>query len=259
MTVTTASEIRGESPKSQSRRESPGALRSLVTMEIQTRQAQRLVYGRKASEDKHGIVGLLRFAALLRPIWSGAAADDPYADWRLVLIEREMTAAREHLQQSREHVAQVLGNAPAVDIKVAQSIEPIKVELVFNNPCAYHGAYLLGEYDALVRTVLTARHVGLLDRGTAERVLREGGRAVRRVYSLAQGYRYLGVTRDDVRQGTARAIRAREMMDPVPQEVLDGTLRASLAPEIRRSAESIVEEEDDDVALGKEAGMGAAV
>jgi len=213
----------------------PGALRSLVTMQIQTRQAQRLVHGRRAEGGKPAIIGLVRFAALLRPVWAGAAADDPYADWRLVLVERELVTAREHLQQSRDHVERLLEGAPAVDITVAQSVEPVKVDLVFNNPYAYHGAYLLGEYDALVRAILTARHVGLMDRDTTERLLRDGGRAVRRAYAAAQGYRYLGVTRDDVRQGTARAARARELMEPVPQEVVDGTLRASMAPEVRQS------------------------
>ena len=150
----------------------PGALRSQAIMEIQTRQAQRLVYGRRPEGDKPTIVGLLRFATMLRPIWTGAAADDPYADWWLVQVERELLQGREHLEALREHVDRLLKSAPAVDVKLAQSLEPVRVDLNFSSPYAFMGAYLLADYDALVRAILTGRHVGLLDRSTAEKLLR---------------------------------------------------------------------------------------
>lgn len=215
----------------------PGALRSQAIMEIQTRQAQRLVYGRRPEGDKPTIVGLLRFATMLRPMWTGAAADDPYADWWLVQVERELLQGREHLEALREHVDRLLKSAPAVDVKVAQSLEPVRVDLNFSSPYAFMGAYLLADYDALVRAILTGRHVGLLDRNTAEKLLHEGGRAVRRAYSVAQGYRYLAVTREDVRQGTAKGRRAKEMLGELPQEVLEGGLRAAHAPDIRHREE----------------------
>ncbi|HHH31158.1 MAG TPA: DUF1845 domain-containing protein, partial [Polyangiaceae bacterium] len=59
-------------------------------------------------------------------------------------------------------------------------------------------------------------------------------RAARRALQSALGYRYLAVTRDDVRQGTAKAARARELMGRVPQEVVDGEARAEHAPAPRR-------------------------
>ena len=84
------------------------------------------------------------------------------------------------------------------------------------------GAYLLADYDVLVRAVLTGRHIGLFDRDTAERTLREGGRIVRRVFNTAQGYKYLGVCREDLRQGTQKAERATDMLGALPQAVIDG-------------------------------------
>jgi integrating conjugative element protein (TIGR03761 family) len=229
----------------------PGALRSQTSMEIQTRQAQRLVYGRRADGGKPAIFGLLRFGTMLRPIWEGAATDDPWADWCLVQIERDLLEAREALEALMAQIQKRLNSLPAMDVAVAQSVEPVKVDLTFTSPYAFMGAYLLADYDVLVRAVLTGRHVGLFDRDTAERTLREGGRIVRRAFNTAQGYKYLGVCREDVRQGTQKAGRAAEMLGSLPQAVVDGTLRAAHAPDIRpvSNKPSTLLGDDDDAAM----------
>ena len=229
----------------------PGALRSQTSMEIQTRQAQRLVYGRRADGGKPAIFGLLRFGTMLRPIWEGAATDDPWADWCLVQIERDLLEAREALEALMAQIQKRLNSLPALDVAVAQSVEPVKVDLTFTSPYAFMGAYLLADYDALVRAVLTGRHVGLFDRDTAERTLREGGRIVRRAFNTAQGYKYLGVCREDVRQATQKAARASEMLGSLPQEVIDGSLRAAHAPDIRpvSTKTSSLLADDDDAAM----------
>jgi len=229
----------------------PGALRSQTSLEIQTRQAQRLVYGRRAEGGKPAIFGLLRFGTMLRPIWEGAATDDPWADWCLVQIESQLLEAKEAMESLMHQVRQQLQSQPAMDVAVAQSVEPVKVDLTFTSPYAFMGAYLLADYDVLVRAVLTGRHIGLFDRDTAERTLREGGRIVRRVFNTAQGYKYLGVCREDLRQGTQKAERATDMLGALPQAVIDGTLRAAHAPDIRPAANtsSALLDDGDDPAL----------
>lgn len=226
----------------------PGALRSQTSLEIQTRQAQRLVYGRRAEAGKPAIFGLLRFGTLLRPIWEAAAVDDPWADWCLVQIERELLEAREALESQMNQVQRQLNSLPALDVAVAHSVEPVRVDLAFSSPYAFMGAYLLADYDGLVRAVLTGRHVGLFDRDTAEKTLREGGRIVRRAFNTAQGYRYLGVCREDLRQGTQKAERAAALLGALPQAVIDGTLRAAHAPDIRpagNTSSTLLDEADD--------------
>lgn len=225
----------------------PGRLRGDASMEIQTRQAQRLVYGRRAQGiAKPAIVGLTRFAAQLMQIWNSAAKDDPWADWLLVQVERELIEGRESIEHLMKQVNGRLKSAPAVNVDLAQSIEPIKVSLMFTSPYAFMGAYLLADFDELVRAILTCRHVGLFDRDTADRTLREGGRMVRRTFNSSQGYRQLAVCREDVRQGTARGARALEMLGPLPQEVIDGTLRADHAPEIRFACQDAPRRQDED-------------
>jgi integrating conjugative element protein (TIGR03761 family) len=215
-------------------------------MEIQTRQAQRLVYGRMAIEGKHEIVGLLRFAAMLRPIWGGSIADDPYADWWLVKIERELMRARDQLKEMEITVEQHLTGAPAVNVVVAQSLSPARLELNFSNPYAFHGAYLLADYDALVRAALTARHVGLMDSQTSEKLLAQGGRLLRSAYETAKGYRYMGITRVDLAQGTAKARKAQEAMGDLPQPVIAGELRAAYAPRVRGADEVAADTADSE-------------
>ncbi|MCW5587071.1 MAG: DUF1845 family protein, partial [Chromatiales bacterium] len=99
----------------------PGALRSQTSLEIQTRQAQRLVYGRRAEGGKPAIFGLLRFGTMLRPIWEGAATDDPWADWCLVQIESQLLEAKEAMESLMHQVRQQLQSQPAMDVAVAQS------------------------------------------------------------------------------------------------------------------------------------------
>lgn len=211
---------------------SPGALRSETWLTIQTRQAQRLVQGRRAEDGTPGIIGLTRYAAMLRPIWNGARTDDPYADWWLVKLHDLLDEAWSEMDVLQEHVNKVLQAQSGVNVQVAQSVEPIKVPLTFSNPFAFRGAYLLAKYDELVRSILTARHVALLDRDAAEKLLHDGGRLVRRVFTGVVGYSFLGINREDIRLMTAKWKQAEDKMGKLPDDVLNKVQRAPNAPAI---------------------------
>ncbi|MGH8488759.1 MAG: PFL_4669 family integrating conjugative element protein, partial [Gammaproteobacteria bacterium] len=123
-----------------------------------------------------------------------------------------------------------LSSTPGMEVKIAESLHAIRVPLKFRNPFAYSAARILADVDTLVRAVLTARHIGLMDRREAERYLALGTRALRRAMGTALGYKYEGVKRQDIREGNAQAQKARERMGEVPPEVLDGSRRARYAP-----------------------------
>ena len=214
----------------------PGPLRSESWITLQTRQAQRLVTGRRAEDGTPGIVGLTRFAALLRPLWNAARADDPWADWWLLRVHDAIELGHQELDALLEYINRLLKQTPNVSVTVAVSIEPLKVPLTFTNPYAFRGAYLLAKFDDLVRAVLTAKHVAMADRSSAERLIADGGRQVRRAYNAALGYRFLGITRDDARLMTARIMEAEAHMGTLPSDILDAKLRAPFAPEIARAA-----------------------
>lgn len=222
-----------ESAGAPSELRAPGALRSDTYLMLQTRHSQRLVQGRTMADGKQHIVGLIQFAALSRSIWNGALSDDPYAHWWLVQVHQAIEESAEELRALKTHVHQLLQAIAGVTVSVAESVEPLRIPLTFTNPYGFRGAYLLAHFDELVRTVLTARHVALIDRDTNERLLADGGRHVRRAYNSVLRYRFMGINTDDIRLMTARGKEAEALMGPLPSEVLDGKLRAPHAPDPR--------------------------
>jgi integrating conjugative element protein (TIGR03761 family) len=119
---------------------------------------------------------------------------------------------------------------PALEVAVATSRKAYRTPLRFANPYAFRGAKLLAEYDELARGALTARHVGLMESGDAERLLGRCAGKIRGLFCLPQGYRFLGIDRETLAQGTAKVEQARKAMGEVPEDVLSGERRAGLAP-----------------------------
>jgi len=197
---------------------------------LQTRQAQRLVKGRGYSAEKPAIIGLIGFANLVRSVWHGARADDPYADWWMLKIHDALEQAEHELSIMARTIASRFEGMGTLEVASPASVKPARVSLNFSNPYAFRAAHLVGVFDALVCKVLSARHVGLVARDEAERILHQGGRVVRRVLQRPVGYRFMGVTRRDVEQGTAKALQAREAMGTMPSDVLEGARRAPHAP-----------------------------
>ncbi len=208
----------------------PGALRGAVTLTLETGQALRLVKGRAGAADKRAIIGLIGFAGLLRPIWHGARGDDPYADWWLIKVHEALEQAEQALNAALAEVSEPLGRSEAVEASLGASTRPVRIPLRFTNPYAYRGAHLVGDYDRLVRAVLTAQHIGAMTREDAERAVQLGGRPLRRAFLSPLGYRLSGVTRRDLAQGSALSLEVRERLGEVPEDILSGERRAPYAP-----------------------------
>jgi integrating conjugative element protein (TIGR03761 family) len=217
--------------------EGPGVLRGSAVLVLQTRQAQRIVRGRSYSATKPAIIGLLGFANLVRAVWQGARADDPYADWWLLKIDDALGTAEAELGAMAITVDQSLEAYRALRITPPESLSPARIRLHFSNPYAFRAALVVGCFDSLACKVLSARHVGLLSPAESGAQLQAAGRIVRRTLQSAVGYRALGVTRADLGKGTAVAARAREAMGGLPAEVLSGQRRAPMAP--RRTAKHV--------------------
>ena len=237
----------------------PGTLRGGASLDIQTRQAQRLVYGRQKTENKEHIVGLVRFGMNMKRIWSSAGRDDPYADWTLLQVEEALNKARESFNTLRQETEALLSSAAVgIQIDVAHSLEPVRIRLQFANAFGYMGAYLIADYDQLVCTMLTARHVGLIGRDDSAKSLHGSARLVRHAFALSALWKFTLVTRNDVRHNTPmaqKAVDAMSMMGELPQAILEGEQRAQIAPEILSatapSDETLETEEVDNPASGE--------
>lgn len=218
--------------------EQPGDLRSETRMTIQTRQAQKLVVGRKSADHVEPIIGLLDFGRRMKLIWLSAEADDPFADWFLVKIERSLKESQALIQTKTDWLNARLREIQGFDIQVAHSLQPLQVPIYFQNPYGYMGAYLIADYDALARSVFTARHIALIDRAAAEQLLQVTGKAIRRTFNLAGQWKFTGVTREDVLAQTSNALRASGLLGVCPELILSKTQRAKISPQIREKPKS---------------------
>jgi len=208
----------------------PGSLRGQVWLTIQTLQAQQFIRGRKGTVDKSAIIGLTGFADRLRVIWLAARNDDPYADWWLIKIHEAIDSSSSYIRDWQKELDSQLDQVTGLEVTVAGSQKPCRVPLQFANPYAYQAARLLSEYDALVRTVLTARHIGLQDNKASEGLLRLCGRKIRSTFVIPQGYKFLQIDRATLSQNSEKSTIARKAMGEVPEDILCGERHAPLVP-----------------------------
>jgi integrating conjugative element protein (TIGR03761 family) len=210
--------------------EKPGALHGQVWLTIQTNQAQQLIHGRAGTPDKPTIIGLVGFANRLRVIWQAARKDDPYADWWLIKVHEAIEVAGSYLDHQQADLVKQLEQMTAMEVSVAASQRPCRVHLQFANPYAYRGAQLLAEFDRLVCTALTARHIGLLDGKAYVHVQQTCARKLRALFMIPQSYRFLKLGRESVCKATGRSHEARQIMGELPDDILSGERQAPLVP-----------------------------
>lgn len=210
----------------------PGALRGEAWLIFQTRDAYRLALGRAAQPGKPRIFGLQVFGSMVSVIYLRARLDDPYADWWLLKIEDCLISARHEIDNLRKKITEELQPQDGIQIRVAASTQPVRIPLQFNNPYANRAARVIADYDKLMLAALTARQHGLVDRERFGQIRDQGGHAVRRLLNSGAGFKNQGASRDDFAANNPRAEKARELMGELPEDVLTGTRRGAMAPNV---------------------------
>ena len=104
------------------------------------------------------------------------------------------------------------------------------VALQFANPYAFRAAQMLAEFDRLICTVMTIRHLGVASPPTLDEQFEASGRWLRRVFALPQGYYFCDIDRNAVKQGTQCARNACDRMGEVPDDIMRGEKLPSLRP-----------------------------
>lgn len=229
-----------------------GSLRSEVGLTLHTHHAARLWLGRPKNELKPGIIGLTGFCNLIKRMSRGASQDDPYSDWWLILLEEKVEVSTDAFAAIEERLDSVMATLPsAISISDNLSIQPVSLPLFIANPIGFKAAALLAGYDEIVRRILLGHHVGLIGRRDMEAWIDEGAALMRKLFGLAQLYKYSGAARDDFAANNAKAEAARKMYErygELPQDILEGTRRSNFAPPIIRGQPVIEDEEDFDAA-----------
>lgn len=203
---------------------------------LHTQLAHQLFFGRKGSKAK-GIwpmTGLTMFSGNMRMIWDAAAQDDPYADFRLIQIEEAVNVAQGIVQKNREALKELLSTlGDRIRLNDGKSDKPVIVPLNFSVPHGFIAARLLADYDELVISGLHCRHVGLIVDDDWRQLINKSAAKIRHLFSLSDDFKYSGATRDDFAANNPRARDAATKYGELPQDVLEGSRRAKVAPSIK--------------------------
>ena len=230
-----------------------GSLRSDVNLTLHTHHAARIWMGRPKSDAKSGIIGLSGFCSILNRMSRGAQQDDPYSDWWMINLEEKISESKSSLKGIEDRLDSAMATLPpAITISNNLSIQPVSLPLYISNPLGFQAVYLLTHYDEIVRRILLTQHVGLIGRRDMEMWIDEGAAVLRRLFGLAQLYKYSGAARDDFAANNAKAEAARKMYErygEIPQDILEGTRRSNFAPLIIRGQPPAEEQEHFDDGL----------
>ena len=230
-----------------------GSLRSDVKLTLHTHHAARIWMGRPKSDLKPGIIGLSGFCSVVNRMSRGAQQDDPYSDWWMILLEDKISESKQGLKDIEARLDTAMATLPpAISISENLSIQPVSLPLYISNPIGFQAVYLLTGYDEIVRRILLAQHVGLVGRRDMEAWIDEGAAVLRRLFGLAQLYKYSGAERDDFAANNAKAEAARKLYErygELPQDILQGLRRSTFAPPIIRGQQQTeTDEHSEDAA-----------
>lgn len=213
-----------------------GPLRSAITIELHTHLATRTWTGRQPdpAEKIHGIIGIPRLLNIMNIIRLDCVADNPYADMWMLRLEERLLAAREEMNILIASMKTVFSQLPEMmTIESCLSIQPARFPVFAASQLGFIAIYLLTDYDNLMRNALLANHMAFLSRAELNDLNQRGGNIIRSILVLAQRYRRIPVTRQDIREGNARAVAAKEQAGPVPDDIFDGSRRSAYAPALR--------------------------
>ncbi len=212
-----------------------GSLRSAgIKIEIHTKHASRVWKGRKKSEEKESIIGIPRFAEIMRSMEGAIREDDPYADYWFHEVEKKIADVKSHIEETKREVDEFISEKvpPGMSVSDNMSQEPLIIDLRIRSKLAFQLVYCLMDFDKLASKILLGNHIAIIDNGTKEKLTSHAERLMRGAMSLAYKWRYSGVTRDDMVANNAKARKVIETMGECPDEYLTGELRSSLAPEL---------------------------
>lgn len=209
----------------------PGRLSGSIPFEIHTMDAQLLFFG----YVNRSSVGLLQFAAQMTAIWVASEKDDPYADWHLLKVYDAIIKLRNQfaqiIQDYQEKMRETYGRANLL-LTPFVSQKPVIKNLWFRTQYGYLGAAIIGDFDELMRVVLTANRVGVLLHQSQDAIRSQWSDKVISLFQLPFKWQSFAITRSDIECDSDAAKLAQKAFGKLPRSVLDKTLRAPFSPYI---------------------------
>jgi len=208
---------------------------------LHTELANRMFDGRhgrarcdRHSRDKCRIAGLRLFASRARTIWHDARDGNPFAHWWLIQIERVLSEAAKELHVTTEEYERLLQTQSFLEIRKLGASKPHHRRVSFHSPLAYDAARLIAHLDHLLLLLIECTRQNLISVKENITVGRAAARCVLRVFNLAIRYKHYDISFKDIARPTAWVPRALREMGRIPEEVINGSLRAQCAPVPRK-------------------------
>ncbi|QEH26694.1 TIGR03761 family integrating conjugative element protein [Histophilus somni] len=227
-----------------------GPLRSEITFTLHTQYAHKLWMGRPMIRNGEGkvtqssIISVPNCFAMLTQIQRAASEDDPYADDYLIQFEEKVISYRKEIQKLTNDIVTLYAKMlpEGISIERCANISPISYPIYVNSQLGYQLLYLLGDFDSLCRSVMTAAHIAIINRAEAQDWIEAGARLIRKCFGIVERYKHSGITRRDYQENNARYQAAVKRMGyTLSDAVLTGEHRAEFAPFIKQN--TTVEEE----------------
>lgn len=184
-------------------------------------------------------MGMAGYISTTNLMQKASANNDPYADQAMIKLEEKLEQTRLSIDALGQQMGQLRERLPQhIDVGDNLNIQPVTLPLFIGSQLGFLAAYLLTDYDTVVRHALLAHHTALLSRRDMELCIDGGAHHLRSLFTLAQRFRLTGVTRDDLAANNARSREVIQRLGKLPQDILEGTRRPEFAPPIvRRNAE----------------------
>ncbi|MCG7928974.1 MAG: PFL_4669 family integrating conjugative element protein [Candidatus Thiodiazotropha sp. 6PLUC2] len=212
----------------QSKRVSPGRLKTKGSVVIHTRSAHDLFYGRRGDKESgiNQIVGLTLFATNANNLTMLCQRDDPYAEAVLIKIENLFDDFEKDLKNKVKHLQELLDGMEGMVIDFHESEDPITIPLEFGTPYGYIAVRCLSQYDKLVTLAYSAKQIGLLVQSDWHRYVVKTRTKLRHIFHVSTRYRFGGATRDDIAANNAAARSVIEKYGDLAEEILMKDQRA---------------------------------
>jgi len=197
------------------------------TLLLHTKIAQSLFSG----EWKHGRLGLLQYAKLIKNLWYAVKMDDPYAEWFLLKSYDQIENAKEQLQNYEDVFQAQLDNLRGFQVELFRNPHPVLESLQFATPFAYMGAKLVEQFDYVNRQLFTMRRIGVIPKGNLRHI--KLIQQVQKTFRIPLNWHSTGVTRKDIVENNDKAEKARKLMGEMPRRILHKDIEFNFLPKLQ--------------------------
>jgi integrating conjugative element protein (TIGR03761 family) len=209
---------------------------------LRTHLAINLIRGFKPAKGHGSICGLFKFSSLSSVIWESAQLDNPYADYYLAVITQRLEHCElefEALENVLSEVRKQLEQLPSFTCELNSPVNET-VHLHFANPYSYCAADLLWRYDNIALGLASATQNGFYRRKDFDRLIKLATHRMRSVFHAPQTFKKeIVITRRDCQQKNAVYQTHREIIDGIPEEILNRSVKTRFQPVAARISTTI--------------------